>query len=364
MGIRRGALESLVSISPDAFWRGKRVLVTGHSGFKGSWLSMWLHKLGADVIGVSLPPNTEPSLFALTRLDEICQSHFCDIRHRHKLRSLLTSADPDIIMHLAAQPLVRTSYRDPIETFQTNVMGTAYLLDAIRDTQSVKVAVMVTTDKVYQNAEHTTPYKEYDPLGGHDPYSASKAASELVIGGYRRAYLNEKGVAVGVARAGNVIGGGDWSKDRIIPDAVLAWQAGETLAVRRPFAIRPWQHVLEPLAGYLSLAQGLWHKPEMAQAYNFGPEADSAATVKDVIELARARFGDAAVWYASSEEGPHEAGMLMLDPQKSCAELGVSPRWTLSTAVTKTMDWYIAQGKGQDARKLCLENIDSYEGAM
>ncbi len=235
-----------------AFWHGKRVLVTGHTGFKGGWLVLWLRQLGATVCGTALPPATNPNLFELARVAEGIDSHFCDIRDSEHLAALVRACRPDIVLHLAAQPLVRASYRDPLGTFSSNIMGTAHVLDALRGLDSVRVALMVTTDKVYRNLEQPYPYREDDALGGHDPYSASKAASEIVIASYRDAFLREQGVAVASARAGNVIGGGDWSEDRLIPDAVRAWQADEILEIRRPQAIRPWQHVLEPLHGYLT----------------------------------------------------------------------------------------------------------------
>ena len=272
------------------FWRGKRVLLTGHTGFKGSWLALWLQRLGAQVTGIALPPNTTPNLFDLARIAGGVTNHFCDIRDPLALAKIIRHADPEIDFHLAAQPLVRTSYRDPLATYASNIMGTAHVLDALRGLEGAKVAVMVTTDKVYRNQEWHYPYRETDELGGHDPYSASKAASEIVIASYRSAYLAEQGVAVASARAGNVIGGGDWSTDRLIPDAVRAWQTARPLEVRRPQATRPWQHVLEPLATYLALAQTLWQQPVLAGAYNFGPHTQQAATVREVIEQARSAF--------------------------------------------------------------------------
>ena len=257
----------------EGFFRGKKVLLTGHTGFKGSWLVLWLHRLGARVAGVSLPPNTLPNLFSLVGIEDLCESHLCDIRDCAALNAVIRQIEPEIVFHLAAQPLVRASYLDPVETIATNVMGTAHVLDALRGLESTRVAVMVTTDKVYREKQPPRPYRENDALGGHDPYSASKAASEIVIGSYRSAFLAEQGVAIASARAGNVIGGGDWSADRLIPDAVRAWQKGQTLEVRRPDAIRPWQHVLEPLAGYLTLAEKIWRQPALAGAYNFGPES-------------------------------------------------------------------------------------------
>lgn len=346
------------------FWRGKRVLLTGHSGFKGSWLTLWLHRLGAEVTGISLPPVTDPNLFTLCRIEDLCQSNFCDIRRPEELRFLITAAAPQIVIHMAAQPLVRTSYLRPLETFDTNVMGTANLLEAIRGLPSVKVAVMVTTDKVYHNAERARPYVEDDRLGSSDPYSASKAASELVITSYRDSYLDEQGVALASARAGNVIGGGDWSEYRLIPDAIRAWEAGKVLDIRCPDAVRPWQHVLDPLFGYITLAECLWHKPALAGAYNFGPGADAAARVRDVIKIASDYYGSASVRYGNDIEGPHEANLLTLDSGKSMTKLGVTSRIGLLDTVRSTVDWYRALGRGADASELCLAEITSYQESL
>jgi CDP-glucose 4,6-dehydratase len=353
-----------VTLPQASFWRGKRVLLTGHSGFKGSWLTLWLQRMGAEVAGISLPPNTEPSLFMLARITEICQSHFCDIRDAGDVAALVKSFDPQVVFHLAAQPLVRASYREPLETFDTNIMGTAHILDALRGLDSVRVAVMVTTDKVYRNLEQDRAYTEDDSLGGHDPYSGSKAASELVIGSYRDAYLDEQGVAVATARAGNVVGGGDWSEDRLIPDAVRAWQGGRTLEIRCPEAVRPWQHVLDPLAGYLTLAERLWEAPSLSGSYNFGPAPNTAASVKKVIELARANFSSARVSYGTGREGLHEAGLLVLDNDKARATLGVNPRWSLARSIENTLEWYRAQQHGADARELCLKDIAEFENSV
>ena len=345
------------------FWRGRRVLVTGHTGFKGGWLTVWLNQMGAQVTGISLPPNTEPNLFDALALGELCQSHFIDIRNLEPLQAAIHKADPQIVFHLAAQPLVRASYREPLPTFSANVMGTAHVLEAMRGLKSVRAAVMITTDKVYRNREWAWPYREDDALGGYDPYSASKAACEIVIDSYRQSFLQEQGVAVASARAGNVIGGGDWSEDRLIPDAVRAWQSGETLHIRRPQSIRPWQHVLEPLAGYVRLAEQLETDPTMAGAWNFGPPSHEAATVQDVIDLARSAYGDGNVEYGDGSEGPHEAGWLALETAKARMNLGVKPRWTLEQAVTRTLGWYRRHAEGAGTRQLCLEDIAAYEAS-
>lgn len=351
-------------IEKENFWRGKRVLITGHTGFKGSWLSIWLCRLGAQVTGVALEPNTNPNLFELANVAKNIDSYFCDIRDPLALAKIVHNARPELVFHLAAQPLVRASYRDPLATYSTNVMGTANLLDALRGSDSIKVAVMVTTDKVYRNNEWFYPYRETDELGGHDPYSSSKAASEIVIASYRDAYLNEQGVAVATARAGNVIGGGDWSEDRLIPDAVRAWQSGISLEIRRPQAIRPWQHVLEPLAGYLALAQTIWMQPEKAAAYNFGPETHDAVSVKGVVELARRTCENSKVYYGADSQGPHEAGWLALEIAKARSMLGYLPRWTLDESVRRTMNWYTLQHCGEDARSLCEADITDYDAAL
>jgi CDP-glucose 4,6-dehydratase len=356
-------MEGLAVMPPagTGFWSGKRVLLTGHTGFKGSWLALWLQRLGAEVTGISLPSATTPNLYSLAKIEKLCQSHFCDIRDADGLADIIKAARPEIAFHLAAQALVRASYQDPRATFSTNVMGTIHVLNALRGLESMRVAVIVTTDKVYRNNEWPWPYREDDALGGRDPYSASKAASEIAVASFRDAFLSAQGVAVASARAGNVIGGGDWSEDRIIPDAVRAWQAGQPLEVRRPQAIRPWQHVLEPLAGYLTLARKLWEQPALAGAYNFGPATDDAITVRELVKMVRTAYGGGEVRYSQSNEGPHEAGSLALEVAKVRMVLGVRPKWTLAQAVDRTMAWYRAQDDGTDAHALCHSEITAYE---
>ena len=350
------------AVVPDkAFWEGKRVLLTGHTGFKGGWLTIWLNKLGAKVVGIGLPPETTPNLFTLSGVDRLCESNFNDIRDMLGITEIVRKTQPEIVFHLAAQPLVRASYQKPVETFSTNILGTAHVLDALRGLGSVRTAVMITTDKVYRNSEWPWPYREEDALGGYDPYSASKAACEIVIESYRKAFLAEQGVAVASARAGNVIGGGDWATDRLIPDVVRAWQAGQLLHIRRPQAVRPWQHVLEPLAAYLRLAEQLWANPHLAGAYNFGPETQEAASVGNVVSIARQVYGSGEVHVGGGTEGPHETGWLALEIAKARTLLGVQPRWTLETAVEKTMNWYRAQHDGANARELCLSDMAAFE---
>lgn len=346
------------------FWRNKRILITGHTGFKGGWLAICLERLGAKVAGVSLAPSTSPSLFGLANVASICQSQIQDIRDKEAVAYFVQSVRPEIVFHLAAQPLVRASYQDPLETYSTNVMGTANLLNALRFVDSCKVMVAATTDKVYKNNEWLFPYREDDVLGGHDPYSASKAACEIVISSYRDAFLKERGVAVASARAGNVIGGGDWSSDRLIPDAIRAWQSADTLEIRRPESIRPWQHVLEPLHAYMSLAQKLWAEPALAGAYNFGPPTHEAATVRDVVKLAQEFYGQGDIHFSKGDHGPHEAGWLALETAKARLKLNVSSRWSLSDSISHTMSWYRDQHAGADARSLCLAQIEAYEASV
>lgn len=340
-----------------AFWPGKRVLITGHTGFKGGWLTLWLQSLGADICGISLEPNTDPNLFTLAGIQNGIQHHICDIRDYESLAPIIQTFDPEIVFHMAAQPLVRASYRDPLGNFDTNVMGTANVLEALRTCPSARSIVVITTDKVYENLEIPKPYRESDHLGGHDPYSASKAAAEIIAQSYRKSFFTEKGVGLATARSGNVIGGGDWSEDRLIPDAVRAWQTGGVIEIRAPNAVRPWQHVLDPLAGYILLAEKLWGDARFAQAWNFGPDHQAPVTVSEVIDLARATFGSGDVHYPESYSGPHEAGLLLLDIEKSKKELGFRPLWDLETSIQKTIAWYKHTG---DARELCLQQIAEF----
>lgn len=361
MGFWSGALEDMVSAPSKSFWQGRRVLLTGATGFKGGWLAIWLRRLGADVLGLGLAPS-DLALFHAARVDEMLQNQLLDIRDYAALAAAVKEAAPEIVLHLAAQPLVRASYREPVETFATNVMGTVHLLDACRNVANLRTIVAITTDKVYANLEHVLPYREDDHLGGYDPYSASKAASEIAISCYRDSFLAERGIAVASARAGNVIGGGDWSEDRLLPDAFRAWSKDEVLHIRRPDAVRPWQHVLEPLAGYIVLAERLTEKPELAGAYNLGPHTHEAANVRTVIEKAQSGYGGGKVEFGIPD-GPHEAGLLMLETAKARALLGITPRWTLAQSVERTMRWYRSWHEGADARILCDADIDAWEAA-
>lgn len=348
--------------APSAtFWHGRRVLVTGTTGFKGGWLAIWLRRLGAEVTGLGLAPPDD-GLFRRARVDDGQRHHVLDIRDFEGLAAAVGSARPEIVFHLAAQPLVRASYRAPVETFAANVLGTVHLLEACRMTETPRTIVAITTDKVYYNAEHVLPYREDDRLGGHDPYSASKAACEIAIDSYRASFLRERGIGLASARAGNVIGGGDWSEDRLLPDAIRAWSQGDMLEIRRPDAIRPWQHVLEPLAGYLVLAERMDADPSLAGAYNFGPLTHEAADVRTVVEIAQRSFGQGEVRFGDAG-GPHEAGLLTLETAKARNILGVAPRWVLEEAIGRTMTWYRCAGEGADARALCEADIDAWEAA-
>jgi CDP-glucose 4,6-dehydratase len=361
MAVGSRTLENLVTDS--GFWRGKRVFLTGHTGFKGGWLAIWLESLGASVFGYALAPVTTPSLFEIAGVGESADSTLADIRDGQKLSVAMQRAAPDIVFHLAAQPLVRASYRDPVETYATNVMGTVHLLEAVRQIDSVRAVVVVTTDKCYDNREWEWGYRENDPLGGYDPYSSSKAAAELVTAAYRNSFFLPPEVAsVASARAGNVIGGGDWAEDRLIPDIVRAVSGGAPVRIRNPNAIRPWQHVVEPLAGYLQLAQRLYSDGAgFAQAWNFGPEDRDARTVGWIARHVTELWGDGASWVVDEGEHPHEANFLKLDISKARQRLGWAPRLDLETALEWTTDWYRSFAQGADMRNETLEQIANYE---
>ena len=352
-------------LAGSGFWSGKRVLLTGHTGFKGAWLSLWLSRLGARVFGVALAPEESHSLFYKADIESrLSASYLVDIRDSDRLRKVVDSVKPEVVFHLAAQSLVREGYDRPVETFSTNVQGTVNLLDALRAVKSVRTCVVVTTDKVYQNIESFYPYRETDPLGGKDPYSASKAATEMVVGCYRDAFYSVNGTALSSARAGNVIGGGDWAKDRLIPDAMKAWRKGMPLVVRNPDSVRPWQHVMEPLYGYLVLAEKTWVQPSLAGSYNFGPSSDSAATVRSVIRLANEAYGGGEVQWRTDSTGPHEAGLLLLDVSRARHILGVTGKLPLGDAIKTTVDWYRKFDAGEDAGNLCEKDISSFESIL
>ena len=351
-------MTSGVRPDPD-FWKQRRVLVTGHTGFKGSWLCLWLRQMGSRTTGLALPPVGDPNLFERASLTEGLESHFCDIRNDIATADY-PAAEPQIVFHLAAQPLVRASYRAPVETMATNVMGTAHVLNALRALSTVKVAVIATTDKVYRNQEWVYPYREDDPLGGHDPYSASKAAAEIIATCYRSAFLAAQGTAIATARAGNVIGGGDWSEDRLVPDLARAHASGAPLTVRNPESVRPWQHVLHVLSGYLVLAERLWSNGTLAGAYNFGPDTNEIATVRKVVELASGHVGGGSISWGRQSDDPHEAELLTLETAKARASLGLARGWDLNETIRRTMHWYKSFDAGHSARSLCLDDIDAY----
>lgn len=346
------------------FWRGKRVFLTGHTGFKGGWLALWLADMGAEVHGYALPPPTEPNLFTAANLQaRLARSTIADIRDAAALAQAMHAAQPDIVLHLAAQPLVRHSYVAPVETYAVNVMGTVNLLEAVRQTPSVKAVVNVTTDKCYENREWAWPYRENEAMGGFDPYSSSKACSELVTAAYRRTFLEPAGKQLASARAGNVIGGGDWAADRLVPDFLRALAAGQALTIRSPLATRPWQHVLEPLSGYLMLAERLFAEGQcFAEAWNFGPEEADARPVQWIVEYLCGQVPDAS-WQCDASPQPHEANTLKLDSSKAKAQLGWRPRWNLQTALGMTLAWHQAWKQGSDMAAISTQQIRAYEAA-
>ncbi len=347
------------------FWKNKKVLITGHTGFKGAWLSLWLQSMGAEVFGLSLPPPTNPSLFERAEVESGMQSRIRDIRDIEAVLEVVREAEPEIVFHLAAQSLVRLSYDDPVTTFGTNVMGTVNLLEAVRravavDKTRIGAVLVITSDKCYENQEWQWGYREVDPLGGRDPYSNSKGCAEMVVDSFRRSFFSgpDEGVALASARAGNVVGGGDWAVDRLVPDAVSAFSCGNELRIRRPNAVRPWQHVLEPLGGYLMLAQQLVvGGQEYAEAWNFGPDSGSEQSVGHVIDMLAKLWGEDSKWATDSGEHPHEAGLLKLDSSKARNILGWRPRLDLRQTLALTTDWYQADLNGESMREFSLAQI-------
>jgi len=347
-------------------YRGKRVLITGHTGFKGSWLSLLLNEMGADVYGFALEPPTSPSLYKEAKIDELVTSYIGDVRDLDYLTKVIQEVQPEIVFHMAAQPLVRESYKIPVETYSTNVMGTVHLLEACRSTSSVKAILNVTTDKCYENKEWHWGYRENEPMGGYDPYSNSKGCSELITSAYRNSFFNPSeyqnhGVAVATARAGNVIGGGDWAEDRLIPDFIRAISKGEKVRIRSPFAIRPWQHVLEPLSGYLRLAELLYTEgPKFAQAWNFGPYDHDARNVEWITKTICEFWGDEASFEIDKKPQPHEANYLKLDCSKANAELNWFPKWDIQTTLKSIVDWNKAYLNNEDIREVTKRQIHQY----
>lgn len=369
MGITLQDLKDTKSAVVDAaFWSGKHVFLTGHTGFKGGWLSIWLASMGAKVTGYALAPNTTPNFYGAVKVEsDLEKSNIADIRDLDKLQKAMAEARPEIVIHMAAQPLVRYSYVNPVETYAANVMGTVHLLESIRALDCVRAAVIVTTDKCYENKEWAWGYREHEPMGGHDPYSNSKGCAELVTNAYRQSYFSpekysEHKLGIASARAGNVIGGGDWSENRLIPDAIKAFEANQVLMIRNPLATRPWQHVLEPLSGYLVLAQALYEKgAKFDGGWNFGPRDDDARPVKEVIDLLIENWGSAASWAQDKGEQPYEAHSLRLDCSKARQYLNWVPRWSLWKAVENVLQWQRAFRQQGNMREISLKQIADYQ---
>ena len=354
---------AVVGMVNSEFWKGKKVFITGHTGFKGTWLSIWLNSMGAILVGYALAPNTKPNFFEAASVADEIESIIGDVRDLGKLSQAMGSFAPDIVIHMAAQPLVRLSYKNPVDTYSTNVMGTVHLLEAVRSTPSVKAVVNVTTDKCYENKEWIWGYREDEPMGGRDPYSNSKGCSELVTAAYRSSFFNCLGSAkIGSGRAGNVIGGGDWAEDRLIPDFFKSFKNNEPVIIRNPSATRPWQHVLEPLSGYLVLAEQLYlHGDRYAEAWNFGPEENDVKSVKSIIEYLVERWGDGASWIHDESEQPHEAQLLKLDISKAKKLLGWQPKWDLFEALDSIIEWQKVWLSGRDIKAVTLKQIRQFE---
>ena len=340
------------------FWTGKRVLLTGHTGFKGSWLSLWLQSLGAQVVGYALTPPTHPSLFEVAKVGQGMSSVMGDIRDLAALNAVFKAHQPEVVIHMAAQALVRLSYENPVETYATNVMGTVHLLEAARHCASVRAIVNVTTDKCYENKEWPWGYREDEPMGGFDPYSSSKGCAELVTSAYRRSFFKGAGPALASARAGNVIGGGDWAADRLVPDILRAFEKNQPVVIRNPHATRPWQHVLEPLSGYLTLAERLYTQGEFfAEGWNFGPRDDDARPVQWIVQKLAELWGEGATWQQDKGAHPHEANYLKLDISKAKSRLGWQPRWNLTDSLAKIVEWHQAFIAQKNMRSITLTQI-------
>ena len=365
MAIRQCAVEGVAVNS--AFWKDKKVMLTGHTGFKGSWLSLWLQSMDAQVVGYALAPPTNPSLFKVAEIGDGMANIIGDIRDLAMLRAVFAEYKPEIVFHMAAQPLVRYSYSEPVETYSTNVMGTVNLLEAVRGTNSVKAVVNVTSDKCYENREWAWGYRENEAMGGHDPYSNSKGCAELVTAAYRNSYFHpekykEHGVALASGRAGNVIGGGDWAEDRLIPDIMRAITQGKPVNIRNPHAIRPWQHVLEPLSGYLLLAQTLYEEgASYAEGWNFGPNDEDAKPVQWIVEGLTKSWGEDASWVLDGGDHPHEAHYLKLDCSKAKARLNWIPKWHLDQTLGKIVDWQKKYQQGSNMKEITLKQIADYQ---
>jgi CDP-glucose 4,6-dehydratase len=353
-----------------SFWRGKRVFLTGHTGFKGGWLSLWLQQLGAELTGFALQPPTQPNLFDKARVGAGMTSIIGDIRDGAKLLAAVSEAAPEIVIHMAAQPLVRRSYADPVETYSTNVMGTVNMLEAVRQSATVRAVVNVTTDKCYENREWLWPYRESDAMGGHDPYSSSKGCVEIITASYRKSYFSVKNpfqhqLALASARAGNVIGGGDWSKDRLVPDILSAFSRGKPALIRNPLAVRPWQHVLEPLRGYLTLAERLYvDGSPYAGAFNFGPREEDAQPVEWIVRELATKWGCTATWQVDDSDHPHEASLLRLDVSKAAHCLSWRPALNLNVGLQLTVDWTLGYQNGQDPKDLTRAQIYKYQNVL
>jgi len=351
-----------MTVNPS-YWRGKRVFLTGHTGFKGSWLSLWLQSLGAELHGLALEPPTTPNLFTVAQVASgMASSTIGDIRDLATVQKAMQASQADIVIHMAAQPLVRLSYAEPVQTYATNVMGTVHVLESARHTPSVKAVVVVTTDKCYENKEWAWGYRENEPMGGHDPYSNSKGCAELVTAAYRNSFLQASGIAVASARAGNVIGGGDWAADRLVPDILRAFEQNQPVVIRNPHATRPWQHVLEPLSGYLSLAEHLYTDGQaFAEGWNFGPKDDDAQPVQWIVEHMANSWGNGASWQQDGGTHPHEAHYLKLDISKAKARLGWQPRWALQKALQASVEWHQQWLAGANMKAFTMAQIGQYQ---